>query len=219
MFCQSTLSSCPFAACIFFFKRKRLTFSIHSIQHHLDSHSALFDPTCASWPAGRVCKAEGSFCWWGAAVPPSVCGNSSPAPSGTLSGLDQSGFCSYAGHLHTFYKIQRFTKQCYSLIKASVKHTFTVHHPAALTSWWSPWSRGGACCGVGTVLGHWGFLREKPEPPPKGPEETRSLTNHLHFISFLHLWKTWDHLLFYKRKLNYFSCLRLIIYRNVYVHT
>lgn len=65
------------------------------------THWALFSRTCVSWPAAQVYKAVGSSCWWAAAAPPSAGDSSSPAPSGTPSGLDQSGSCSCARHLHT----------------------------------------------------------------------------------------------------------------------
>ena len=111
---QTTLSSCPFAAW-FLQKQKKKEFNIHNtsstltlaLPHHTHTHTLsdkvdLFGPTCVSWPAVQVYKAEGSFCWWGAAAPPSAGDNSSPAPSGTPSGPVRWGSCSYVGHLHTF---------------------------------------------------------------------------------------------------------------------
>lgn len=100
----TTLSSCPFAAWFLQKQKKKkkwLQKHITSIHLHTETEP-LSRPTCVSWPAAQVYKAEGSFCWWGAAAPPSVGDNSSPALSGTLSGPGRSGSYSYARHLHTF---------------------------------------------------------------------------------------------------------------------
>lgn len=127
----TTLSSCPFAAWFIFFMQKQQHKVLSTLKAWSLSIRVMSGLTCVSWPAAQVYKAEGFFCWWGAAAPPSVGDNSSPAPSGTPSGLDQSGFCFYARHLHTFWWERWCINNLY--LAESWKRVFWIKKPQTMT--------------------------------------------------------------------------------------